>query len=686
MRRTDIDRKSSDSRLPFWTPWGIGGVIWRYLAFLVLLFLFLLLLQFLHKCSSPISDLTHLDEQLDWFDDPVNDDVDIINDREIEAPESDTWYEDDEDLNEIYEGDDPIDNRNFENPNPNLPDSDENIRRDYNPDEDVVTPEEDPYKRVVNDRLNIILNQTDEETFNRFAERFKQLYPDSDCRIDYYNPDAGLLQLNVPPSQREEIKRNLPEQINDIDFYIFDESVFATNADASKYNDPAFKSQKKSWHFAPIQAYDAWEITQGSPDIVVAVIDSYIDVSHPEFKGRIVKPYSPARRNKNVMPPREPYSFKSADPHDAILYHGTHVAALAVGALNNSTGAAGLAPNCKLMPISLGEHMSSSLILEALLYAINQGADVINLSIATLFPSEAEAIPLQEQLNYIKSMLKEQEDVWDYAFKIADQRNVTIVWCAGNCNVLAGLDETKRNSSTIRVSAVNPSLKKADFSNYGNFKSQGINFSDISAPGQEIYSAGPWNGYGFCDGTSMAAPIVSGAVALMKSVNPDLTNAQIIEILDRTGKTVDSSGYIGKLIQVRDALLACNPEMADFDEIQEDPNSIIGTWKTTELRDVIDLRTGEYTGNKTHVYLEFTSPTKGTIHYKEDNGSNYSAPFSAKISNDEIVIYQQKEATSPNDDASYVKNTIRCRRGNDGRLECHNDAENSDTFYLIRIS
>ena len=139
------------------------------------------------------------------------------------------------------------------------------------------------------------------------------------------------------------------------------------------------------------------------------------------------------------------------------------------------------------MPISLGEDMSSISILEGLLYAINQGADVVNISIGRVFPDGTDMVSLEEQLEYIKNAGKYQEDVWDYVFDLADKKNCTIVWAAGNFNVLSGMDETKRSESTIRVSAVDQQLKKASFSNFGNYASQGVNYSDISAPGVAIY-------------------------------------------------------------------------------------------------------------------------------------------------------------------------------------------------------
>lgn len=696
MKRINIDTQSSESGRNFWDPWGAWGVIWRYLLFLLLLLGFLLLLKWLLSISHNGYDSAEYIEDVHYFD---NLDEDIINREEIGLPDfykkDDTdryggydprFFDEHPELRGIIEDGDPWrDGGNFRNPIPELPAPDDNFIRPINPD-DIITPDDDPYKQIDGSRIDVILDNNDESTFNRFAQGVKQLYPGDDVKIGYYNPEAGLIQLIVDPAQRDNVKDRIRSNITDIDYKLFDDSLFGNSAASSaSYNDPAFKSQRKSWHFAPIQAYDAWEVTKGSPDIVVAIIDSYIDISHPELKDRIVKPYSVERKSRNVLPPSRPYSFYN--DNDAPIFHGTHVAALAVGALNNSTGAAGLAPECKLMPISLGNDMSSMAILEGILYAINQGADVINLSIGTLFPKGTDQTPLNDQMEYIKQTGTYDEDVWQYVFDLADKRNCTIVWAAGNCNVLSGMDETKRGNNTIRVSAVGPDLKKADFSNFGNFQSQGVNFSDVSAPGVDIYSAGPGNAYGFCPGTSMAAPIVSGAVALMKSVNPELSNSQIIEILDRTGKPVDNGAHIGKLIQVRKALDAVSSLTANFDKIKNDPNAIKGLWKTTQVRAVTDSQTGEPTGENAHIYLKFNSINGGTIYYKKTSGHLHSAPFTSSLNNDKLVIAQTGDTRSNTDPVPFAPVKITCTRGQNGTLSCVSQyAGNtpSEPYHLVR--
>lgn len=662
MKQINVDRDNGNNgKHPFWMPWGIGGVIWRYLLFLLSLILFALLLYWLttlgHNGSEDYGDY------LDRYEDAVV----------YEVPDDDPYVREYTDPDVT-----PMPHRDIDNPVPELPAPENNRIHDV-PDDQVITDPDDRYKQIVATRLNVILNSdATDETYNRFARRFKELYPSDDYYINYYNALTKMMQITVPARDRARVKESLPSQIPDIDFKIFYEEIF----DGVKTpDDPAMGNREQSWQFAPIQAPEAWDITQGSPEVVVAIIDSYIDVTHPELSGRIVKPYSVPRQDSNVLPPAGPFSM--SDPQAGPIYHGTHVAAIAVGAMDNGQGSTGIAPGCTLMPISVGSQITSMKLIDATLYAIYQGADVINLSVGTVFPEGTDRASIEEQLEYIRNEAREQQDVWDYIFDLADERNCMIVWAAGNCNVLSGLDETKRNGTTLRVSSVDQHLDKSDFSNYGNYRSQGINYSDISAPGNDIYSAIPGNSYGPCGGTSMAAPIVTGGVALLKSINPKLTNAQIIDILQRTGKPLASDQHIGNLIQLRDALEAVGGEMANFDEIQQNHNNILGLWETTEERTVTNAETGSPTGEMCHVFLRFDTPESGTITYKETDGDVYTAPFTARYTDNKIYIDQTRAATSPTADTQFVPTHLVCDRGPDGTLRARRTDDDS-YFYFIR--
>jgi subtilisin family serine protease len=119
---------------------------------------------------------------------------------------------------------------------------------------------------------------------------------------------------------------------------------------------------------------------------------------------------------------------------------------------------------------------------------------------------------------------------------MAEQKNTLIVLAGGNENLLIGLDPMQRSDQVLKVVAVDQSLKKASFSNYCKNCSSKNTF--ISAPGVDIYSSVPGNGYKSLQGTSMAAPIVTGAVALMKSIKPEMKNKEILKILRQTSKTL----------------------------------------------------------------------------------------------------------------------------------------------------
>ena len=201
------------------------------------------------------------------------------------------------------------------------------------------------------------------------------------------------------------------------------------------------------------------------------------------------------------------------------------------------------------MPIRIGDErglMTQTATVDGVLYAINQGADVINMSLGMMVSPDVARLPIHIQKDIIANSMKREELFWRQLFKIADDNNVTIVLAGGNQNVLIGLDPMSRTDYTINVSATDRNNRKAGFSNFGAL-------STISAPGVDIVSSVPPRGsYEPLQGTSMAAPIVTGAVALLKSINPDLTNEEVKSILVRTALPL--SDDVGPLLQLSQAL------------------------------------------------------------------------------------------------------------------------------------
>lgn len=520
MKIINFKESNSKGSSSAWKPWGFWGWLWRLLAFLLLLFLLLFILSFIKGCEHGRPDIP----------------------KEILQP-NDSMTTPRVHIDTLISGV-PTD---IDNPGPYLPAPDDNHLQPIDDDE-IITDDEGT--QLVGDRLNVLLDDPNagDETFRQWSKEFKQLYPGEAYQVLYYDPLTKLMQIGVPAAEREAIMERLPRQITDISFKVFDENIMSEMA--TRPNDPGFRYEQIAWYFAPIQAYEAWDVTQGSEDVTVAIVDSYFDLTHNELNStRITKPFSVTRRTGNVAPDA------SCAEDDVAYMHGSMVASQAIGTINNHCGLAGIAPKCKFMPVSLGNQFTSLTIIQGLLYAIYQGANVVNLSCGQSFnQTPVQTLPVEQQIELSKHYNKRGEAVWNFAFKLANERNVTIVWAAGNDHVVAGLDPSKRNATTIVVSAVDHDLKRCDFSNFGNFPSQGIAQSTVSAPGNDIFGAIPGRSFDIGPGTSFAAPIVTGAVALMKSLKPTLTNEQIVSILKETGKPISGDNTIGPLLQIKNAL------------------------------------------------------------------------------------------------------------------------------------
>lgn len=662
---------------PFWKPWGAGSWLLRLLLFLLLLFLLILLLNLFRKpASSLLGDddgiRTDLPDPIIHPDTP--DPVRVPVDTTTNFP------------------------HDIQHPGPYLPSPEDNNLPPINDDEIII---DDGHRQIVGDRLNVILDSSaDDETFRQWSREFHDLYPDSTrYRIIYYDRLTKLLQIQVPAEEREEIMEKLPTQITDISFKVFPEGLMGNLQSRSRSNDdrrssdqrrtnnrrrpndPVFSDEQTAWYFEPIQAYEAWEITKGSPDVVVAICDSYFDLQHDDLNSdRIVKPYSVARRSGNVAP--------ASGCDETSFLHGSMVASQALGNMDNGRGTAGIAPLCKFMPVSLGHQMSSMVVLQGLLYAIYQGANVVNLSIGDIYDEAISELSVEDQISISRQVGLEEQSVWEYVAQLANERNVTIVWAAGNENVFSGLDASKRGNATIKVSAVDQHLRKADFSNFGNFPQYNIEESTISAPGVDIVGAKPYNTYDIGPGTSFAAPIVTGAVALMKSLDASLTTTEIIDILQQTGKAVTGNTTIGKLLQIKDALELVKNNFASFNDLMNDHNSIVGLWQSTRVLPVTN--SGQPTDDFCRQYFNITSTSAGqAIYYAAtQNQLDYTAPLSIQWQSNKIVMRQDQPASNASaNDFTFTPATFTWKADSTGRLECEYKSEReTDLFYLRKIA
>ncbi len=671
----------SGARRPFWQPWG-AGCFGRLLLFMLLMFVFFFLLSLIRQCDRNDKGMEPDPGDIPgWILNPGSD-ADTTDTPGAGDPGTPGGG-----YGSGREGEPPAAGMpgQIENPGPYLPPPDRNFIPPV--DDGDIIDDKDNGTRIAANRLNVMLNSTaGDEVFKAFSEGFKKAYPDDAYKIVYYNTLTKLIQLEVPPAQRPAVKRDLPGKIPDISFKVFDETMFE-GADAGRPSDVGFSDDDLAWYFAPIQAYDAWEITRGSEDVTIAIVDSYFDMTHSELESsRVVKPYSVRFRSSDVRPTRD------CPDDDGTFYHGTAVATFAAGTADNGVGLCGIAPECRIMPISLGHQFTSMKMLEGLLYAIYQGADVVNISIGQTFPEMARFVPIREQVRRAEMYGVPEEDVWQYAFDLADERNVTIVWAAGNSDVYANQDYSKRGRNTVRVAAVDRRLQKASFSNFGNIPALGIYESTVSAPGTEMLTASPFNSFGGVGGgTSYAAPVVAGAIGLMKSIDPSLTNAQIIEILQKTGKPLEKSPEIGPLLQIRDALLYVKGQFSEFDDVKKNRDSLIGTWQATDMMSRIQGR--DTVHNAVKVYFQFSSPTEGVVRLYEANttGYVYSAPLSIRWEENRILMHRDEAVSPENSFVCYSSKNYCFRADDEGLLICRQWDPGSkgmleDEYYIKKIS
>jgi subtilisin family serine protease len=221
--------------------------------------------------------------------------------------------------------------------------------------------------------------------------------------------------------------------------------------------------------------------------------------------------------------------------------HGTHVAGIIAAIRNNNVGMNGIADHVLIMSVRAvpdGDERDKD-VASAIRYAVAHGAKIINMSFGKPYSQDKKAV--------------------DDAVKYAMSKDVLIIHAAGNDN--KDLDEQvnypNRNysngghaSAWIEVGASgwkNDSTLKAPFSNYGKAS------VDVFAPGEQIYSTIPGNKYAALDGTSMAAPVVTGLAALIWEYHPKLSVAQVKDIILRSVIKVDHPVFVKKYQHQKDA-------------------------------------------------------------------------------------------------------------------------------------
>ena len=281
----------------------------------------------------------------------------------------------------------------------------------------------------------------------------------------------------------------------------------------STVRDPFYGEQ---WGLEAIEASRAWEEMDSRREAVVAVIDTGVDYTHPDLADRVDtdNDYDYVNLDEDAMD----------DDYDG---HGTHVAGI-IAAEANDEGIAGVAgeANVKILPLKVLDEWGTGSMYDtamAIMYAADQGADVINLSLGGK----------REDLG--KSQPRLLQEAVDYAIR----KGAVVVAAAGNEGEDVNEFLPASLPGVIAVSAVDSKQKLASFSNEGSAIS-------LAAPGVKILSTVPGGEYLYMSGTSMAAPFVSGTAALLKIQQPKLSVRDVKNRLQSTATDLGRKGHDGK--------------------------------------------------------------------------------------------------------------------------------------------
>lgn len=349
---------------------------------------------------------------------------------------------------------------------------------------------------------------------------------------------------------------------------------------ATAPNDPYYSKQ---WGIASIKADKAWDVTQGSPDVIIAIVDTGVDWQHEDLKANIwknpgeipddgidndqngfiddVRGWSfvnvTPQVDSNGNPIQEVYRPRNNNPMD-YQGHGTFLSGIIAAETNNSIGIAGLAPKCKIMPVKAGYQTAdgggSFEIVDAaaaIIYAADNGAKVINLSWGG--PSsqdDPDDILLRQTIKYALS------------------KNCVIVAASGNDS--ANIDTTPFTPAGIPGVIADSAIKST-----GKFDSSYSNYGsriDLAAPGSAILSSAVdtsspsslHHQYKIGSGTSYSTPHISAVAGLLLSYNATLTSADVYQALTATAANPNGAGtkdiYYGYgVVDAFKALGYCTP-------------------------------------------------------------------------------------------------------------------------------
>jgi len=328
------------------------------------------------------------------------------------------------------------------------------------------------------------------------------------------NVDDELRFITVTGLGAAEGVRNLLSGVAPLSYV---EDDFKAARIAFTPDDPYFSDQ---WAPQEMHAPFAWDLTLGSRDVVVAVVDTGVDYDHEDLAANMWTDegghygYDFVNGDNDPMDDQNRLQDSFGICRDDPIYHGTHVAGIVGAVIDNSRGIAGLA-QVRLMAVKVLDDCGLGYMSDIALgirYAADKGADVISLSLGGISSTALRNAAL-------------------YAWN----KGVLLVAASGNDG--GAVSYPAAYPTVVAVGSVDRSLILSSFSNYGSQM-------ELVAPGEDIMSAmriAPY--YQMHSGTSQAAPQVAGVAALVLSRNPSLTNSEVREIMNSTATDLGDTGW-----------------------------------------------------------------------------------------------------------------------------------------------
>lgn len=323
---------------------------------------------------------------------------------------------------------------------------------------------------------------------------------------------ANLYRLAVRPGDEEATAARLAARPD----VLYAEPDFLFFAADTTPNDPLYAPYQ--WNLRHIRASTGWDRTTGSVSVVIAILDTGVDLGHPDLAGRFVGGIDTVNND--------------TDPQDD-QGHGTHVASIAAAQSNNSTGMAGVDWNARIMPVKVLNAQGGgggSGVAAGIVWAADNGADIINLSLSGTNPSS----------------------VIESAIQHAHAKGVLVVAAAGNAyNQGNPTSYPAAYPHVLAVAAVNDSDGHASYSNSGSYvdvAAPGGDPSDANDSNSRHWIAGAyWRGsglaYAWLSGTSQAAPQVAGLAGLLLAADLTLTPDQLAQIITSSAVDVQTPGW-----------------------------------------------------------------------------------------------------------------------------------------------